>query len=397
MEAIRKAQELRLQKGRDTPFFQAPGFWSKKKPRARRYFWFVSIPALGLVLLFLIPGKDPSPGRTQSHEVKVAFAPDKPFPNPLAAKIPSPEAPQEKIILLSPKEPGAAGQRLAKEKLELTEEPEVEKVAKVEEVEPPLPQEASPAVAPPERIHAEEAKDSPPVTQETSSAKASSPSPAPPEPSHGSFALEKGGGKEQPDPAGDILAHFNRAVQFYRQREMTQALQSYQKVIELNPAHAEAHNNMGILYQEMGDFQRAQEAYQKALEINSRYEKAQNNLGTLFYLAQRYEESIAAFRKALLFNPRNIESYCNLGALYKKIGQTDKAVECYQKALSINPLHGETHYNLGLLYEQAERMEPAVYHYRRFMHLSSKTHPDLVLKVRRNLEYLMSSSKDGEK
>ena len=392
IEAIRKAQELRLKKGEDTPFFQAPGPRSKKKTRAKKYFWMVSVPALGLALLFLIPGKDPLPQRNQPQESKVASVAEKPSPSPSAAKKESPEVFREKTSLLRSAKPRAPGQISGEGKREMTREPKVERVES-----PPEAREIPDMVPPPERTDAEEAKDSLPVTQATSAALAPPPAPALPEPSQKSFALEKQGEKHQPTQAGEVLAHFNRGVRFYRQRETTQALQSYQKVIELDPAHVEAYNNLGILYQELGDLRRAQEAYQKALEINPRYEKAQNNLGILFYLSNRYEESIAAFQKALALNPRNIESYCNLGALYMKIGQTEKAVECYQKALAINPLHGETHYNLGLLHEHAERMEPAIYHYRKFMQLSSKTHPDLVAKVQRNIDRFMLSLKDRRK
>ncbi len=390
MEAIKRAQELRLQKGRNTPFFQAPGPWSKKKLRAKKYFWMASILALGLALLFLAPGKDPLPGKMQSQKTKVAFVVEESSSSPSAGKDLSPEVPNKgKNIFPALKEPGAVGQRSAKEKLELTEEPKVEKVEKVEFSET---KEAPAIVVLPESPPAHEDKGVTPPVQATSAEISSPPATTPPEPSRKSFALEKEGDKSQSAQVADVLAYFNRGVHFSGTREVTQALQSYQKVIELDPAHVEAYNNLGILYQELGDLRRAQETYQKALEINPRYEKAQNNLGTLFYLAHRYEESIAALQKALVINPRYIESYCNLGALYKKIGQPEKAVECYQKALAINPLHGETHYNLGLLYEHAERMEPAVNHYRKFMQLCSKTHPDLVAKVRRNLEHFRRTS-----
>ena len=397
MEAIKKAQELRLQKGKGTPFFKDPGPLSEKKRRPGKYFWIFSIPGLGLILLFSLWGNYHLPGRTQPQELKVAFVAEKPSPIFPATRKESPEVSGEKISPVYLEKPRVAAKILEKEKRESPVIEEIvteEKVARVE----PLETKVTPAIAfPLETATKEEPKGVPSLIQETSASLSPPPAPPPPEPSRKSFALEKEGEKNQPAQAADVLTHFNRGVYFYRQRAMTQALQSYQKVIELDPAQVEAYNNMGILYQDLGDFNRAQEAYQKALEINPRYEKAHNNLGTLFYLTNRYEESIAAFQKALVFNPRNSESYCNLGALYKKIGQVEKAVECYQKALAINPLHGETHYNIGLLYEHVEKIEPAIDHYQKFIQLSFKTHPDLVAKVKRNLNYLMLTLKDRNK
>ncbi|MDH4268427.1 MAG: hypothetical protein OEW45_22600, partial [Deltaproteobacteria bacterium] len=61
------------------------------------------------------------------------------------------------------------------------------------------------------------------------------------------------------------------------------------------------------------------------------------------------------------------------------------------------PLHGETHYNISLLYEQAEQIELAIDHYQKFIQLSYRTHPDLVAKVKRNLNYLIRTLKDRKK
>jgi Tfp pilus assembly protein PilF len=192
----------------------------------------------------------------------------------------------------------------------------------------------------------------------------------------------------------DVIIHFNLGVESYHRREISKAVQAYQKAVEIDPNYIEAYNNLGVIYQELGNFDKALQAYQKALEINPRYEKTLNNLGILFFLSERYEQSIEAFEKALAINPDNVESHINLGILFKKRGQVDRAIESYQKALTINPLNGETHYNIGLLYEQMGRRDLAVQHFQTFIQLSSKTHPDLVAKVQRHLNYLATTRKD---
>ena len=401
MEAIKKAQELRLQKG--TPFFKDPGSFNAKRPRVGKYFWRLYLPGLGLILLFFIWGNYHLPERTPPREIKVASVEVKAPPISPATKKESPEVSKEKTPPPRLEKPQAAAKLLQEEKREqpIAQQQPIQKKMdeeqKVGQAESPESKGAPAIVPPPERAYAAETKETPSATQATSASISSPPAPPPPEAFRKSFAIEKEGEKDQPAQAADVLTHFNQGVYFSRQREMTKALQSYQKVIELDPAQAEAYNNMGILYQDLGDFDRAREVYQKALEINPRYEKAHNNLGTLFYLANRYEESMAAFQKALAINPRNIESYCNLGALYKKIGQGEKAVECYQKALTINPIHRETHYNIGLLYEHAEQVELAIDHYQKFIQLSSRTHPGLVTQVKRNLNYLIRTLKDRKK
>ena len=202
-----------------------------------------------------------------------------------------------------------------------------------------------------------------------------------------SIAVEQEGEKDRP-LASDVLNHFNSGVNFYNQKEFSKAIQAYQKVIKLDPTYVEAYNNLGIVYQTMGDVNGAFGAYQKSTEINPRYEKGYNNLGLLFVLEGRYEEALEAFQKAFAINSNNIESHINLGILFKKKGQWGKAIESYQKALAIDPLHGETHYNMALLYEQLENWELAISHYQHFIRLSSKSYPELVLRVQRHLNAL---------
>ena len=191
----------------------------------------------------------------------------------------------------------------------------------------------------------------------------------------------------------DVLNQFNLGVQFYSQRDFSKAIQAYQRVIELDPTYVEAYNNLGIIYQVIGDVDRAFGAYQKSTEINPRYEKGYNNLGILLFLKGRYEEALGSFQKALAVNPNNIEAHINLGILYKKKGDSEKAIESYQKALAINPGHKETHYNIALLYEQMENLELAINHYQQFIQLSSKSHPELVLQVKRHL-YELAKTKN---
>jgi tetratricopeptide (TPR) repeat protein len=189
----------------------------------------------------------------------------------------------------------------------------------------------------------------------------------------------------------DALRHFNSGVTFYNQKEFAKAIQAYRKAIELDPTNFEAYNNLGILYQMLGDTKSALTAYQKSTDTNPMYEKGYNNLGLLFLLEGHYEEALEVFQKVLGINANNIESHINLGVLFKKQGQWEKAIECYQKALAINPLHRETHYNMALLYEQLEKWELAISHYQQFVQLSSKSYPELVLRVQRRLNALAAA------
>ena len=365
IDALNRAQQLRLNGSEGSPILNYP---SPKRKRGRRYKkqW---IPAgLGLIglciVLFVFLRPASSPLATQTNR---AIAPvERNPPVPVATKI-SPEPPEKVLTLPKDEDPLAAGQALnpanggtgsgEKREKKSTET----KTSFVEKKGGSLSKQIPPSL--------------PLVAQKE-------------RPSLKPIGVEQEGGKSDTS-ASEVLNHFNSGVAFYNQKEFSKAIQAYQKVIELDPTYVEAYNNLGIIYQMAGDVDRAFGAYQKATEINPRYEKGYNNLGILLLLRGRDEEALEAFKKALAINPNNIESHINLGILFKKKGQWDEAIESYQKALAINPLHRETHYNIALLYEQLEKWELAISHYQEFIRLSSKSHPDLVSRVRRHLNDLV--------
>jgi type IV pilus biogenesis/stability protein PilW len=402
IDAIKKAQQLRLKDLKGTPFFKGPDPRRESRRMERKHLW--ALAAAGCCLFLILLGSL-SYSRWKSHESQTTVS---------AVNAPAQEATKNDSQGLRKEEASASrtewpslwekyetdetwgdvlknrkAKTKKKKKTNVSIESENDKILNPlsTEDENPLKSAKTEREA---RIERRQAPSAPLPDQPVQK-------PAPALPKQEALVKPKNSeletGKNQ-ITASEVLIHFNSGVELYHQREYAKAIQAYQKVIEIDPRYAEAHNNLGIIYQEAGDFDRALSAYQKAIEINPRYEKALNNLGVLLYLKGRYEESIQAFQKALTLNANNIESHINLGILFKKQGQVDQAIESYHRALAINPLHGEAHYNMGLLYEQLDQIEMAMGHYQKFIQMASKTHPDLVAQVKRHLNYLAKTQEN---
>jgi len=388
IDGLKKAQQLRLKESKETPFPPYSHSDNKKGLRSLGKRWTViGIGLASLVIFALVFWRLFSPTST-STPIRTAVRIEKKAPVPIEEKKPK-EASKNMTSLTKDKEPaeglpyvGAAlnGRPSSPRGEKESPEPKPSIKGKKEEplTKPMVMEKKAIQVIPPIKSATEKSLSplSPASLKEKAPAK--------------SIEVKREGDKEPPF-ASEVLTHFNSGVQFYNQREFSKAIQAYQKVIELDPTYIEAYNNLGIIYQEIGNLDRAFEAFQKSIEINPQYEKGHNNLGIILYLKGRNEEALEAFQKALTINSNNIESHINLGVLFKKQGQLNKAIESYQKALDINPLYREIHYNIALLYEQLKNVELAIGHYQQFIQLASKTHPDLVSRVQRNMEYLMKT------
>jgi len=446
MDALKKAQQLRLKEPKGTPLPSSPLPANKKSLRGLGKQWIViGVGLFSLIIFFLIFWRLFSPPST-SIPIRTADRIEKKPPAPIEDKKPqvpskgtlSPSkdtlSPQliegSKDILSSSKD----APRVLKETASLSKEaPSMSKdVLSPPKDKEPLPTgqagaEGLPYVgatlsgrpssprgekeSPEPKPSIKEKREAPPIKQMVAEQKVKKtippiksgtekglPPPSPPaslkeKAPAKSIEVKPEGEKDRPF-SSEILTHFNLGVQLHNQREFLKAIQAYQKVIELDSTYVEAYNNLGIVYQEMGNFDRAFGAYQKSIEINPRYEKGYNNLGIILYLKGHNEEAVEAFQKALTINSNNIESHINLGVLFKKQGQLNKAIESYQKGLEINPLHKEIHYNIALLYEQLENVELAIRHYQQFIKLSSPSYSELVSRVQRHMEYLMKTKEN---
>ncbi len=425
MDALKKAQQLRLKEPKTTPLPSSPLPANKESLRGWRKKWIVIGAGLfSLIIFFLIFWRVFSP-LSASIPTRRTDVIEKTSPAPIEDK--RPQIPSKDTMSLPKDGPGILGEtaNLSEEAPSMSKDvlspdfiqgsKDVLSMSKdalspefIEGPERPQKEKSSPRIDPPikekrEALPTKQVVAEPKVKQTVPPIKSGTEKGLPP-PSPIASLKEKAPAKSievKPEsekdrpfsPDSGILTQFNLGVTFYNQREFLKAIQAYQKVIELDSTYVEAYNNLGIIYQETGDPDRAFAAHQKSIEINPRYDKGYNNLGIILYLKGRNEEAIEAFQKALTVNPNNIESHINLGVLFKKHGELNKAIESYQKALEINPLHRETHYNIALLYEQLENVELAIRHYQQFIKLSSPSHSELVSKVQGHVEELIRIKK----
>lgn len=119
-----------------------------------------------------------------------------------------------------------------------------------------------------------------------------------------------------------------------------------------HPQDLNAHFELGQLHALDGLIPEAIQEYQKVLEIAPHHETAHFNLGLLYHRAGRWDAAIEAFRQVLRLNPRDLPSHINLGMAYRdKRGEVLKReIEILEKAVQLRPDYPEAHYHLGMAY-----------------------------------------------
>jgi len=179
-------------------------------------------------------------------------------------------------------------------------------------------------------------------------------------------------------------------------RLFDQAVEAYNKAIELRPFYADAHVGLGDARAAKGEIDGAIGAYQRALTYNAINPKVHMSLGKIYYAEKGlYYESVQAYRRAIDLDPHSVEARMGLGEVYEDKGLYKEAVEEYRKVIELDDKNTGALYNLALVYEKTDPKE-AVAQWEKYIALASQlpSEKDWVDVARQHLRKLKGQIKE---
>ncbi len=147
------------------------------------------------------------------------------------------------------------------------------------------------------------------------------------------------------DLAAKAAPLVHRAAQEAREQEQTSAGQwfelacelemssideardAYERVLRIDPRHADAHVNLGRLLHEQGAAAAAEEHYRAAVESDPEHETAAFNLGVALEDLGRIDDAMAAYASALSLDPDNADAHYNLAGIFEQRGDKQTALQ----------------------------------------------------------------------
>jgi tetratricopeptide (TPR) repeat protein/mono/diheme cytochrome c family protein len=143
-------------------------------------------------------------------------------------------------------------------------------------------------------------------------------------------------------------AAFNRAVVPKMAREVV----TYsQKLLEKDPANAQAWLRMGTAFYVLGQAERALDGLRRALQFDARLDEAHYYLGLVAYDSGNFTKAREEFGSAVQINRQNYKAHGYLGLVYLRLGDFQKSEASLTEALSVNPDDQIARNNLQLLNE----------------------------------------------
>lgn len=168
--------------------------------------------------------------------------------------------------------------------------------------------------------------------------------------------------------SGLLQARYNLGVSLRDLGRLEEARAELERVVAVQPNHAEACNILGHVCFRIGRKNEAERFFRKALAAKPGYSDALINLGNVLTSKRQLTEAEKMFRRALEIDPFQDSAVCNLGSVLVLQGRLDEAISVYQQAIAVNPTNVEAHVRLGILFKRLGKQEEAVQALREALH-----------------------------
>jgi len=157
----------------------------------------------------------------------------------------------------------------------------------------------------------------------------------------------------------DVCDELQRALQFHKSGHLQQAEESYRRILESKPDHADALHLLGLVYCKMGNTCKGKTLISQAVAIDSQAPLFYVSLGDVLQAENKHEAAVGYYRKALDLKPDMIQALCNMANALREKGDVAQAIDLYEKCLAVNPHLPDVHNNLGLAQYHRNRFRTA--------------------------------------
>jgi Tfp pilus assembly protein PilF len=148
----------------------------------------------------------------------------------------------------------------------------------------------------------------------------------------------------------------NRGAVLHQVKRSDEALVSFERALTLAPRHLRTLMNRAITLKEIGRLEEALQGYEHALTIAPGNADVLNNRGSVLFVLKQFDEALASFDRALAVDPGHARAWNN---------RTEEALASYGRALAIESKSAAMVFNRGALLMSVYRCEEALVDYER--------------------------------
>lgn len=154
--------------------------------------------------------------------------------------------------------------------------------------------------------------------------------------------------KKQPE-ALEALAVLGSV--YIRNGKLSEAKETYEKILELDTNNIDAINNLGVIYRRLKRYEDSLKVLQSVVDLGNESDTVYYNLGSTYKEMNKMKEAAECFEVVLNNKPDDVLAYNHLGKIYAAAGENEKAMHTYMRGLQVDPNHPILHYNMAQVLE----------------------------------------------
>ena len=171
------------------------------------------------------------------------------------------------------------------------------------------------------------------------------------------------------------LEYYNLGNYYYKNNNVTDAIEFFKKAIAFNPELVKANYNLTLVLIIENRSDEASEILLELLKSDPENVSLLHLLGYSYYMQGNNEEAFNVFNTILNIQPEDLNAVYNKGIILWRMDSVDEAIECFNQILSytkdtdIKGLYQDSLYGLGEIMISLEKWDDAVLYFNRFLEI----------------------------
>lgn len=134
-----------------------------------------------------------------------------------------------------------------------------------------------------------------------------------------------------------IELYYYHALALHKQHQLSHALNSIDKVLQLSPNHVQALNLQGTLYLQNHNLPQALNCYQLAIKLKKDFAEAWYHCGIVLEKLHDYAKAINHYQQAICLKPHYVKALYNCANLWAVLQNYPQAIILLNQLLAIEP------------------------------------------------------------
>ena len=135
----------------------------------------------------------------------------------------------------------------------------------------------------------------------------------------------------------DALALNSLGYEELNNLHLVQALSYFERALVQTPNNANAHFNVGFVCEELGRSQEAEVAFKAALQLDEKFDRAWYGLGLVLVRQRKLEESLEAFKRNTQLQSMSPFAWYQMARVHMELNQPDEALAVMRHLKGFEP------------------------------------------------------------